>query len=367
MLNWYQIGNQEEIDTPALAVYLDRVQDNINLAIHIAGDSSILRPHVKTCKIAEVCELMQKAGINKFKCATIAEAEMLGMTKASDVLLAYQPVGPKIKRFISLGVAYPDTVFSCLVDNAVTASELNDCCGDSGRQTNVYIDLNVGMNRTGVSPEKAFQLAQEIVDLPHLRLIGIHAYDGHIHDSDLKERRKAGDKSFAIAEQLLTQLKTIISHPVHIVMGGTPTFPVHIGRKETECSPGTFVFWDWGYKNMLRDLPFLPAALVLTRVISVIDENHVCLDLGHKSVAAENPLPRVHFFNAKDVVPVSQSEEHLVVRVDDSKYYKVGRLLFGIPVHICPTVALYEKVHIIRNHNYEELWRVIARDRTIKL
>ena len=65
-------------------------------------DVSKLRPHVKTNKITEVCAMMMEAGISKFKCATIAEAEMLAMIKAKDVLLAYQPVGPKIKRLLRL-------------------------------------------------------------------------------------------------------------------------------------------------------------------------------------------------------------------------------------------------------------------------
>lgn len=367
MKEWYEINNAGKLDTPALAVYPDRVQENIDLAIRIAGTVGILRPHVKTNKMAEVCEMMIRSGITKFKCATIAEAEMLGLVKAPDVLLAYQPVGPKIDRFRELVKSYPETCFSCLTDNEITAGELDRAFAGSGLSPDVYIDLNVGMNRTGVQAEKAPALAKAILLMPNLRLKGIHAYDGHIHDRDIELRRKAGEASFGIAEHVLTQIKTVYSSPLHIVMGGTPTFPVHLGRKETECSPGTFVFWDWGYLHMLPDLPFRYAAVVLSRVISVVDETHVCLDLGHKSVAAENPLPRVHFLNAPEAVPVSQSEEHLVVEVNDSREYPVGTLLYGIPVHICPTVALYEKAHIIEENEYTDRWRVIARDRFINL
>ena len=61
-----------------------------------------LRPHVKTYKNKEVTLMLLNAGISKFKCATIAEAEMLALCKAPDVLLAYQPVGPKLDRFVKL-------------------------------------------------------------------------------------------------------------------------------------------------------------------------------------------------------------------------------------------------------------------------
>jgi Predicted amino acid aldolase or racemase len=367
MTEWYLIKNADKVDSPALVIYPDRIQENINLAIDIAGGSERLRPHVKTCKIAEVCDLMIRSGINKFKCATIAEAEMLGMSKAEDVLLAYQPVGPKMQRFLSLIKSFPNTRFSCLADNKTSVLQLNDLCLSNQLHADIYIDLNVGMNRTGVHPDEAIALIKTILSCTQLTLKGIHAYDGHIHDQDPALRMEAGEKSFAIAERVLFETRKLTPKPLHIIMGGTPTFPIHVGRKDTEYSPGTFVFWDWGYHKMLADLPFQYAALVLCRVISVIDTNHVCLDLGHKAVAAENPLPRVYFLNAPDATPVSQSEEHLVVRVENSKQYPIGKLLYGVPVHICPTVALYDKAYTIINNEYTALWRVIARDRSINL
>src|SRR5690348_11189293 len=99
-MNWYQIKNIESLDSPALIIYKDRVQTNIQSLIKMK-DVAHLRPHVKTNKIAEVCKMMLDAGITKFKCATIAEAEMLAMINAPDVLLAYQPTPAKAKRLLS--------------------------------------------------------------------------------------------------------------------------------------------------------------------------------------------------------------------------------------------------------------------------
>src|SRR5438128_12350864 len=119
--SWYHINNIEEIDSPALVIYPERVKYNIDLAIKMIGDASRLRPHVKTHKTREVSLLLIEAGVDKFKCATIAEAEMLGDCGAPDVLLAYQPVGPKLSRFISLIQKFPATRFSCLIDNTESA------------------------------------------------------------------------------------------------------------------------------------------------------------------------------------------------------------------------------------------------------
>ena len=114
--NWYIADNVDEFDSPALFIYPDRIKENIRRLLEKV-DPDLLRPHVKTNKMAEVCKLMMEAGIKKFKAATIAEAEMLAMIQAPDVLLAYPPTGPKIKRLIRLIQKYPATKFSCLVDH----------------------------------------------------------------------------------------------------------------------------------------------------------------------------------------------------------------------------------------------------------
>src|ERR1700679_477489 len=101
-MSWYQIINIDELDTPALVVYPERVRQNIVRAVAMVGDAARLRPHVKTHKTPAVTRLMLDAGIRRFKCATIAEAEMLAVAGAPDVLLAYQPIGPKAARLATL-------------------------------------------------------------------------------------------------------------------------------------------------------------------------------------------------------------------------------------------------------------------------
>ena len=100
--SWFQIDNVDQLDSPALVVFPERVRENIHLLKTIVDDIEQLRPHAKTHKTKEATQLMMAAGIHKFKCATIAEAEMLAICGAVDVLLAYQPVGPKLSRLAEL-------------------------------------------------------------------------------------------------------------------------------------------------------------------------------------------------------------------------------------------------------------------------
>ncbi len=135
--SWYTVDNVDEFDSPALFIYPDRIKKNIRRLLEKA-DAENLRPHVKTNKMAEVCRMMLDAGIKKFKAATIAEAEMLAMIGAPDVLLAYPPGGPKINRLIRLIQKYPGTKFSCLVDHINGARALSSKFSAAGLIASVY-------------------------------------------------------------------------------------------------------------------------------------------------------------------------------------------------------------------------------------
>jgi D-serine deaminase-like pyridoxal phosphate-dependent protein len=364
--NWYVIDNVGGVNSPALLVYPDRVKSNIQAAIEMTGGADRLRPHVKTHKMASVCQLMINAGICKFKCATIAEAEMLAHEGAPDVLLAYQPVGPAISRFICLIQLFSTTRFSCLVDNEASLEAIAQKAEQSSVVVNLFIDLNVGMNRTGVKPERALHLIEKIHSCEHVKLLGIHAYDGQIHESDPLKRKEEALSCAAQAEQVLKDAEQRCGRKMTLVMGGTPTFPVYAKeKKDCECSPGTFVFWDWGYAHLFPDEPFVYAALLLCRVISIVDDTHITIDLGYKAVSSENPLPRVHFLNAPDAVPVMHSEEHMVLEVPTDNTYYIGDVLYGVPVHICPAVALYDEATVVSEHKAGMTWKVSARGRHI--
>ena len=366
-MNWYKLNNIDTIDSPALIIYKDRVQQNIQSLIEMK-DVAHLRPHVKTNKIAEVCKLMLEAGITKFKCATIAEAEMLGMIKAPDVLLAYQPTITKAKRLLQLIQKFPTTYFSGLIDDVINAENISNIFADNNLVLDVYIDLNVGMNRTGIKPANAFDLFNECNNFKGINVIGLHAYDGHIRDTNTNQRKLNTDKAFNEVIKLANTIESSTNKKLKIVAGGSPTFPIYAQRKNVECSPGTFVFWDYGYKTQLPDEPFEYAALVITRIISIIDEHTICTDLGHKSVAAENTIDkRVHFLNIENVQPIGQSEEHLILKVADASLFKIGDVLYGVPYHICPTVALYERAIVAENNECIDEWKVIARDKRITL
>jgi D-serine deaminase-like pyridoxal phosphate-dependent protein len=53
--------------------------------------------------------------------------------------------------------------------------------------------------------------------------------------------------------------------------------------------------------------------------------------------------------------------------VEDWESWNVGDELYGVPYHVCPTVALYDEAVIVENGNVIDKWNVIARKKKITI
>ena len=93
----------------------------------------------------------------------------------------------------------------------------------------------------------------------------------------------------------------------------------------------------------------------------------LCLDLGHKAVASEMPHPRTVFLNLPDAVAVSHSEEHLVVESPGADRFRVGDVVYSLPWHVCPTMALHQEVWLAENGRARSTWMVAARSRRLSI
>ena len=257
----------------------------------------------------------------------------------------------------------PGVSFACLVDDLSAASILASSFKERNMVADVFIDVNPGMNRTGIPAGKsAEELYSFITVTENLRFAGLHAYDGHIKEPDFTKRKLLSDRGFDSVVQLRRKLEATMGQQVELIAGGSPTFPVHAAYVDRTCSPGTFIFWDHGYEVSCPDQPFLVSAVLLCRVISKPTIDTITVDLGHKAVAAENIIERrVYFPSDPDLIAISQSEEHLVLKTAGKKY-EVGDVLYGIPYHICPTVALYDRMVMVKDRIAKGDW-VVERGR----
>lgn len=369
---WYVLDNAADLPSPTLVLHRDRIEANLRQMVAIAGDAARLWPHVKTHKLPELIAWQVALGIVRFKCATIAEAEMVaGVAGVRRILLAVQPVGPQIDRLVRLAAAFPTIEWSAVVDDPGVVSSLRNAAALRlpGRPLGIWIDVDVGQHRTGLAADR---VPGELLDPiqaaePALRLLGLHAYDGHLGITDRAERSRWADEGFGPVASLRSTLEAKMGRPMEVIAGGSPTFPLHAARANVSLSPGTTVLWDAGYAHKLPDLPFQPAAVLLSRVLSRPAPGQLCLDLGHKAVASEMPHPRTVFLNLPDAVAVSHSEEHLVVESPGADRFRVGDVVYSLPWHVCPTMALHQEVWLAENGRARSTWTVAARSRRLSI
>ncbi len=293
---------------------------------------------------------------------------MLAKCGAQHVLFAYQPVGPNVSRLLELIRRFPKTGFAAIVDNAATILTLSSAAKTHNSTLEFLLDLDCGMHRTGVAPDsRAIDLYRLLARSPGIVPGGLHAYDGHICDRNPAKRASTAMEAIAPVIDLRARLLALNLPVPRTVVGGTATLSVHARNPDIECSPGTCVLWDAGYESLFPDLGFHSAAAVLARVVSTLPGNRLCLDLGYKAIAAESPSPCVKFFGLSGATIAMQNEEHLVLETPHAEEYKPGDVLYGIPWHICPTVAMHDRVAVIRSNRWTATWKVEARDRILTI
>jgi D-serine deaminase-like pyridoxal phosphate-dependent protein len=366
--DWYAIESIRDLPSPALLVYRQRVAENVRRMVALAGNPERLWPHAKTHKLAEVARMQLDAGIRNFKCATLAEARMLAEVGASNVLVAYGLAGPSRSTFAKLIQQFPATRFGVLVDNPISLERLESALSAERVTADGYLDLDVGMHRTGIAPgPAAMALFRRIAESPCLRPAGLHAYDGHLKQHSPAERQSASDEGFSAVDAMAESLRASGFPSILVIAGGSPTFAIHAKHSDRCLSPGTCVFWDWAYTTKFPDLDFLHAVLLLARVISRPTDDTLCLDLGYKAVSPDNPNPRVAFPQLPDAEMLVHSEEHLLIRTSRARDFNIDDCLYGIPYHVCPTVALYDEAIVVDGGRVVDRWPIIARQRMTRL
>ena len=361
----YHFAGEGDLDSPALVYHEDIIGENIHKAINMAGEADRLWPHVKTFKSPAMVRLLQAQGVQRFKCATIAEAEMCARCGARHILISYPLVGPAIDRFIKLRQRYGGSGFWATGDDLAQLSLLGEAAG--GRDIPFLVDVNSGMNRTGVAIDRLKPFCRAAGKIPGLKLMGFHCYDGNlgIRDSGEREKAVAGESKTlrAIRQDLEAEGREL---PI-LVMGGSPTFPFHARNRGIFLSPGTLFIQDHGYQSKYQDLTFSPAAAILTRVISRPREDLFTLDLGCKAIASDQEGERGIIAGLPAARPEAHSEEHWVFRMTEGPPPPIGTILHVIPTHICPSTALYPGIYVVREGRLVNYWEVEARNRKISI
>jgi D-serine deaminase-like pyridoxal phosphate-dependent protein len=369
----YRVPNVEEVLTPALVVYPEVISSNIEQTLRLLdGDANRWRVHVKTAKLEYALRMLAERGVRNFKCATTLELLVACRSGARDVLVAYPMVGANARRVNEIAEAYPQVRISVLAENERQIQQWR------GRRVGVFLDINPGMNRTGIEQShgtEVVKLARAVRDAG-LEFRGLHYYDGQYGDLEERERTAAAHAGYDSLLKVVSEVEASGVKVPEVITAGTPTLPCSLayqGFREQKfvhrVSPGTIAYND---ATNLAQLPteygLRPAVLVLTRVVSHPRIGVVTCDAGHKAVSADAGVPTCVVVGHPELTPLSPSEEHLPMAVaDDAAGPDVGDALYLLPRHVCPTVNNFDCALLVGNGQIEAVEKVTARGREAPL
>lgn len=350
-----------ELDTPALLVDLDRLEQNAeHMSGHFRARGVAWRPHAKAHKCPAIAHMLRRKGAIGVTVAKVSEAEVMAAAGIDDILIAHMVVGPhKTARLAALQrhsavkacVDHPDQVEP--MGRAATAAEV---------EIGVLVDVDLGMHRTGVhDAREALALARKVSQTPGLRFEGLMGYEGHtLMISDPAEKRAAIGEAIG---RLIEARKTIEADGLEcriVSAGGTGTYQFTADIPGiTEIQAGGGIFACRYYTDACRVTGHLPALTLLATVVSRPAPDRAILDIGQKSVSGYRnpPILRDHL----NCQIVSLSAEHATVEVAPGVSLKIGEKLHVIPGYSDFTFVLHDRVVGHREGRVEASWELLGR------
>ena len=302
-----------DLSTPAVIIDAAALERNLS-AMSAMVPGQRLRPHVKAHKCTALAARQASHGHTTFTCAT--PREVMGMADAGlgqDLLLANETLDPR-----RLG-AMASLADAAMVTIAVDSAETVAAAATAGI-VNVLIDVNIGLPRCGVDPDKAGALA-DAARKRGLVVRGVMGYEGHlmmVGDADEKEREVN-----AAVDLLLAAHRDVGGDIVS--SGGTGTYQFQ--TRVTEIQAGSYALMDTAYASL--GLPFEPALHVLGTVISVNPQWAVA-DVGLKALAKRTTLAKLKLVGVHGVTDDGLRELQTLTElrelyVDGDKVTPAGR------------------------------------------
>jgi D-serine deaminase-like pyridoxal phosphate-dependent protein len=358
----------DALETPALVVDLDRMERNLDrAATYSAAHGLALRPHVKTHKSPVVAKAQLSCGARGLTCATPFEAEVMSEV-CDDLLVAYPPVGAARARRLA---ALPrDVRVIVALDSLRAIDDVAQAARAERRTIGVYLELDLGMHRVGVSgAQQAIALARRVAAESALELSGLAFYPGHIREP-VGEQEDAIHEMGAALGRALRELAAAGVRPPVVSGGSTPTlWRTHQIPGVTELRPGTYVYND-RTTAAIGACEWDDCALtVLATVVSTAVPGQAVIDAGTKALGREPVRGAAgegfgQLIEHPEVLVARMSEEHGILDLGQSAWRPtVGERVRVIPNHVCIVVHLSDLVYGVRGERVETSWPVAARGR----
>jgi len=361
--------DEADIQTPCLILDLDALERNIKkMGDYAKAHGMRHRVHGKMHKSVDIAKLQEKlGGAVGVCCQKVSEAEVFARGGIKDVLVSNQVRDPaKIDRLAQLPKLGSDIIVC--VDDVTNVEELSAAAQKHGTELGVFIEIDCGAGRCGVTTTEAVvEIAKAVQAAPNLTFKGIQAYQGAMQHIDSYEARKEKlDIAIAMVKDAVDGLKAEGIECELVSGGGTGSYYFESNSgvyNELQC--GSYAFMDADYGrildkdgNRIDHGEWENAFFILTSVMSHAKPDKAICDAGLKAQSVDSGLPIV--FGRDDVEYVKCSDEHGVIS-DPNGVLKVNDKLRLVPGHCDPTANVHDWYVGVRNGKVETVWPVSAR------
>jgi D-serine deaminase-like pyridoxal phosphate-dependent protein len=363
-----------DLDTPCLLLDLGILEENLEkMQMSANGANKKLRPHAKTHKCSTLAKKQLEKGAVGVCVAKVSEAEALVNAGVHGVLVTGAlAVEQKVKRLTALLPKSPSLM--SVIDHPSNIDLLENSLVSCGQKMDVLVDLDIGLHRTGVSPNRGLELAELVLASDHLNLKGIQAYAGHVqHMHDYDNRKKASTESLRLAVGVFQQLQNKETHCTILSASGTGTSDIDLFVPElTELQVGSYALMDAEYMAIKtadsKDLSnrLRPALTLLTSVVNVSHDTHVTVDAGLKSLYRDGASPRVVTMEYSGLKYDWFGDEYgkLSREKRPGLLPQLGTALELVVSHCDPTVNQFDCFHIVRGDDVVDKWPIDLRGKS---
>ncbi|MBO9625601.1 MAG: alanine racemase [Microbacterium sp.] len=354
-------------DLPTPVVVVDRaiLRRNVAaMAAHARRLGVALRPHWKTTKSAQAARLQLEAGAVGLTAATAAEMQALADGISPSVFLAYPPVGRARTDAVLAAMRSAEVIIGA--DSVDAVRDLAERVHALGRTVAVRLDVDTGLRRTGVVPEKAVGAARALAAMPGVVVEGVWTHEGQVQGvgADETRRMKAGVAAGRLLVETAEAIRADGIPVTSVSVGSTPgarSAPTVPGI--TEMRPGTYVLGD---ENQVRigtvendDV----AVSVHSSVVSIEPEPWVIIDAGIKAMSSDGSTHgdgRIGtVIGPSGGVVVTGHEEHGFLQ--GATGVRVGDVVKVRPNHACGVVNMHSQIAVVEDGVVVDVWPVLAR------
>lgn len=350
------------IDTPTVVVDLDRLDHNVTSWASRLRERNIgLRPHTKTSKCIPVIQRQVAAGVVGLTVATLGEAETLADAGFDNLFQAYPLWAGHPDRARRLRVLHERCQLTVGVESVESAGALGAAVRGSAHPLGVLVEVNPGLDRSGVAPGDVVEVAQAAADTG-LRVDGAFTFGGHGY-ADCDAAPAAGDDEVNTLRQASDQL-TGAGFEVSVLSAGSTPTAFHSAREPvTDERPGTYVFHDAQQVTLGVAAMSEVAMVVAATVVASHRDGRFVLDSGSKAVAADRPpwVPGHGLLPAYPDAELRSLSEHHCVCWTTGPRPSVGETVAVVPNHACVVVNLVDEITVVSNGEQVDHWPIVSR------